>query len=262
VSTDTTPTTDAEARGPGDMSLIGHLHELRNRLVRSALAILVGAVLGWVFYERIFDFLTVPYCDVVEAKGKVCQLTSFDPLEPFGFRAQVAAYSGIFIALPVIFYQLWRFIAPGLYRKEKTYAAAFVAASTTLFLAGAAVAYLTLPKALEFLLSIGGEGIDNLTNVTKYTTLVLFTMAAFGAGFEFPIVLIALQFVGLVQPSTLARWRREAIVGITALAALITPSVDPISMFALAIPLYVFYELSFLVGRLIVKRRERALRSS
>lgn len=151
---------------------------------------------------------------------------------------------------------------PGCIEKEKVYAATFVVVSTTLFLAGAAVAYLTLPKALEFLLSVGGEGINNLTNVTKYTTLVLFTMAAFGVGFEFPIVLIALQFVGIVQPSTLARWRREAVVGITALAALITPSVDPISMFALAIPLYVFYEVSILAGKLIVRRREKALRSS
>ena len=255
-------TTDDETRLAGDMTLVDHLRELRDRLVRSALAILIGALLGWIFYERIFDFLTLPYCDAVGAKRGTCALTSFDPLEPFGFRAQVAAYSGIFFALPVIFYQLWRFIAPGLYRKEKVYAATFVVVSTTLFLAGAAVAYLTLPKALEFLLSVGGEGINNLTNVTKYTTLVLFTMAAFGVGFEFPIVLIALQFVGIVQPSTLARWRREAVVGITALAALITPSVDPSSMFALAIPLYVFYEVSILVGKLIVRRREKALRSS
>lgn len=240
------------------MSLIEHLKELRNRLLKAAGAILVGAVIGWIFYERIFDFLTVPYCDVVEAEGRTCALTSFDPLEPFGFRAQVAGYAGIFIALPVIFYQLWRFIAPGLYRKEKAYAGIFVGVSTTLFLLGAAVAYFTLPKALDFLLNVGGEGIQNLTNVTKYTTLVLFTMAAFGLGFEFPILLIALQFVGIVQPSTLARWRREAIVGISALAALLTPSVDPISMFALAIPLYVFYELSILAGKLIVRRREKA----
>ncbi|MEZ5372180.1 MAG: twin-arginine translocase subunit TatC [Microthrixaceae bacterium] len=253
--------TDTAARSAGDMSLIDHLRELRNRLLKSALAVLVGAVVGWIFYETIFDVLTLPYCDVVEAKGATCTLTSFDPLEPFGFRAQVAAYSGIFIALPVIFYQLWRFIAPGLYRKEKAYAATFVAVSTLLFSAGAAVAYLTLPKALEFLLNVGGDGIENLTNVTKYTTLALFTMAAFGVGFEFPIVLIALQFVGLVEPATLSRWRREAIVGITALAALITPSVDPISMFALAIPLYLFYELSILAGKFIVRRREKALRS-
>lgn len=255
MSTDT----ETDARAPGDMSLVEHLKELRNRLLRAAVAVVIGALLGWIFYERIFDFLTVPYCDVVEAKRQTCALTSFDPLEPFGFRAQVAGYSGIFFALPVIFYQLWRFIAPGLYRKEKAYAAIFVGASTSLFLAGAAIAYLTLPKALDFLLNIGGEGIDNLTNVTKYTKLVLFTMAAFGLGFEFPILLIALQFVGVVQPSTLSKWRREAIVGITALAAIITPSVDPISMFALAIPLYVFYELSILAGKLIVRRREKAL---
>ena len=109
-------TTDDETRLAGDMTLVDHLRELRDRLVRSALAILIGALLGWIFYERIFDFLTLPYCDAVGAKRGTCALTSFDPLEPFGFRAQVAAYSGIFFALPVIFYQLWRFIAPGLYR--------------------------------------------------------------------------------------------------------------------------------------------------
>lgn len=257
MSADTEPSSDV--RLAGDMSLIEHLRELRNRLLRAALAVLVGAVLGWIFYEWIFNLLTLPYCEAVEAKGAACTLTSFDPLEPFGFRAKVAAYSGIFFALPVIFYQLWRFIAPGLYRKEKTYAAVFVGLSTTLFLAGAALAYTTLPKALNFLLNIGGDGIDNLTNVTKYTSLVLFTMAAFGVGFEFPILLIALQFVGIVQPSTLARWRRESIVGIAALSALVTPSTDPISMFTLAIPMYLFYEISILVGKLIVKRREKRL---
>lgn len=237
------------------MPLIEHLRELRSRFLKVALAVVVGSVICWIFYDFLFDLLRHPYCISMESHGQSCKLNSFDPLEQFTFKLQVAGYGGVLLASPILFYQLWRFIAPGLYRNERRYAVGFVGASLALFLFGTVIAYLTLPMALDFLLFIGGDGIQNLTNVTKYVGLALFTMAAFGLGFEFPVVLVALQLLGVVAPTTLARRRREMIVAIAAVAAVITPSSDPFSMFALAIPMYVLYEVSIVLGRAILKRR-------
>lgn len=237
------------------MSLGDHLRELRNRIIKCTLAVVLAMVVAWLMYNRLFELMRRPYCEFAATQKLSCKLYSIDPLEPFTFRLQVTTYAGIFLASPVIFYQLWRFIAPGLYRNEQRYALSFIGSSIALFAAGAYVAYWTMPKALDFLLRIGGSDITNLTRVTPYISLLLFTMLAFAAGFQFPILLVFLQILGIVQPSTLSRWRREAIVVIAAVAALITPSVDPISMFALAIPMYLFYEISIFIGRILVARR-------
>lgn len=239
----------------GHMSLIDHLRELRNRIVKVAIAVVVGMLVAWIFYPSIFAFLRHPYCAFMATQDEPCRLVALDPLEPLTFRLQVATYGGIFLAAPVTFYQMWRFIAPGLYRNERRYAAMFVGSSLVLFFAGAAVAYATMPTALSFLLKIGGDNIENLTRISPYITFLLFTMLAFAAGFQFPILLFFLQITGLVQPETLTKHRREAIVAITALAALLTPSVDPISMFALAIPMYLLYETSIVAARIVKRRR-------
>jgi sec-independent protein translocase protein TatC len=164
----------------------------------------------------------------------------------------------MFLASPVLFYQIWRFISPGLHRNERRYTAAFVGSSVVLFALGAACAYITMPKALDFLLTVGGDQIEQLMRVSSYMSFLMFTMLAFGIGFQFPILLIALQLVGILQTSTLVRWRRESFVGIVFIAAILTPSVDPFSLFALAIPMYLFYEASILVGRWLSPRHEPA----
>jgi sec-independent protein translocase protein TatC len=161
--------------------------------------------------------------------------------------------------MPVILWQLWRFITPGLYPHEKRYAIPFLASALSLFVLGAGLAFYTLPRALQFLISIGGEG--NFVTAfapDKYFTLVTYMMLAFGIGFEFPILLIFLQLVGVLSVQSLKQARRYAIVGICILVAVITPSGDPISMLMLSVPMVVFYEVSILVGRMLERRRKAA----
>jgi sec-independent protein translocase protein TatC len=247
----------------GRMSLIEHLTELRDRLVKSLIAVGVGALVGFVLYQPVFDLLIGPYrelCDGgAETLDENCRLLLTDPLEGFAVRMKVSVYGGIALAMPVLLWQLWRFIAPGLYAREKRYALPFIASALVLFATGAGIAYWTMPKAIEFLVTIAGE--DNVVvaySPAKYFQLIVYMMLAFGIGFQFPIVLVFLQLVGLVTPENLASVRRYAIVGIAVLVAVITPSGDPISMLALSIPMILFYEVAIVVGRLVLRRRESA----
>ena len=151
----------------------------------------------------------------------------------------------------MILWQVWRFVTPGLRRHERRYAVPFVAASLVLFAAGATLALVSLPHALRFLGSVGGPTLQQIYDPNKYVGLVMALMTVFGLTFEFPVILVALELVGVVRPSTLAARRRWAIVAIVTGAAVITPSGDPFSMLALALPLYVFYEVSILLGKLL-----------
>ena len=155
------------------------------------------------------------------------------------------------VALPVLLYQLWLFIVPGLTARERKWAIPFVAVSIVLFLLGALAALITLPAALNFLLSVGGETLSPLLTVDKYVGFVIFTILAFGLGFEFPILLISLSAAGVLTYETMRKYRRQVILGLAIFAAVITPSPDPISMLALLIPLYFFYEGAILVSRLL-----------
>jgi sec-independent protein translocase protein TatC len=172
---------------------------------------------------------------------------------------RMAAYGGVFIAMPVILWQLWRFITPGLYSHEKRYAIPFLASAITLFALGAGIAFWTLPKALEFLIDIGGQ--DNFVTAfapDKYFKLITYMMLAFGIGFEFPILLIFLKMAGIIQVSQLRRWRRYAVVGITVAVAVITPSGDPFSMLALSVPMVIFYEVAIWVGWAMDRKKRKA----
>jgi sec-independent protein translocase protein TatC len=239
----------------GQMSIWEHLRELRSRLFKCLIAVAIGVVVAWMLYPRIFDLLVGPLQD--NAEGTIeGSLFALDPLEPFGVRIKIATYTGIMFAMPVLLWQLWRFISPGLYRNEKKYAVLFVGFGMLLFVMGAAIAFWTLPKALEFLQAIGGDGFTEAYSAAKYLRLVVYMMLAFGLGFEFPILLVFLQLVGLVTTSQLRQFRRYAIVGISVVVAVITPSADPISMLALTIPMVLFYEIAIIIGRI----RERRLR--
>src|SRR4051812_46871511 len=245
------------AADPGHMSLMSHLIELRSRLIKCALAVAIGAAVGWVLYIPVLGFLTQPLKELSNSSQQLFpgtgNLLATDPLEPFAIRLKVSMYLGIFVAMPVILWQLWRFIAPGLYKNEKKYAMAFIASALTLFFAGAAIAYWTLPKALDFLSAIGGDDFVNGYTAQKYLMLIVYMMLAFGAGFEFPIVLIFLQLMNVLKVEQLTTFRRWAYVFIAVLAAVITPSADPISMCALMFPMWIFYEICILFG--VIRRR-------
>jgi sec-independent protein translocase protein TatC len=186
-----------------------------------------------------------------------CGLLVTNPLEGFGLRTTIALYGGIALAMPVILWQAWRFIAPGLYKHERRYAVPFVVLGAVLFALGSALAYWTIPKALDFLISIGGPDLITVYSAKPYLSLIIKMMVAFGLGFEFPLLLAFLQMVGVVKPQGLAKARRYAAVGIVVLVAVITPSGDPISLCVLAAPMYLFYEGSIIFGKIWVRRRAR-----
>ena len=240
------------------MSLVEHLAELRRRLVICAIALTVCGIVAFFLYNPVLHFLREPYCDAIRARhlrnsGVGCNLIITDPLEGFTTRLKVSGYLALFLASPIWLWQVWRFVTPGLHKREKRYAIPFIVCSILLFLAGAAVAILTFPKALDFLIGVSGQGISTFFSPSRYISLYVLVMAAFGAAFEFPILLVFLELAGVVPSKKLSQWRRPAIVVIFVVAAVITPSQDPYSLFAMAIPMYVFYEMSILIGKILKK---------
>ncbi|HZN12862.1 MAG TPA: twin-arginine translocase subunit TatC [Acidimicrobiales bacterium] len=234
------------------MTLVEHLTELRRRLFIAILAVVLGAIVAFVLYDHILSFLIHPYCAVLP-KGKECNLFIQDPLEGFAARLKVAGYGGLMLALPIVLWQLWRFITPGLNPKEKRYAIPFVLTSMVLFFLGAALAYLTFSKALSFLQSVGGSNFQEIYSPSKYLRLIILMFFAFGLSFEFPVVLVALEMAGVLPSAKLRGWRRQAFLIIVIFAAVITPSQDPYTLFAMSIPMYIFYEASILIGRILKK---------
>ncbi|MEW6154609.1 MAG: twin-arginine translocase subunit TatC [Actinomycetota bacterium] len=229
------------------MSLVEHLTELRRRLIISVIATVLGTVVAFMAYNRILDFLIGPYTDLT---GRT-QLLITDPLEGFTTRLKVAAFGGLVLASPVVLWQIWRFITPGLHKREKKYAIPFIVASILLFLLGAALAIFSFPQALRFLIGIGGENLDAFFSPSKYLGLLLQMIVGFGVAFEFPVLLVFLQLARVVSSRKLRSWRRPVIVIIVALAALITPSQDPYTLFLMAGPMYLFYEASIVIGRIL-----------
>ena len=243
--------------GPGDtMTLTEHLAELRTRIIRATLAVVVGIIVLLALYDQVLAFMRKPYNDLCKAKPNLnCDLTFLGPLEGFTTRLTICTYGGIIVALPVIMWQLWRFIVPALHAKEKKYAIPFILSSVGLFLLGGLVAYFTLTPALDFLISWAGTDVKANFQVSKYVSLFGLMIAAFGVTFEFPVLLVFLQIVGVLTPQTLLKQWRYATVIIFVIAAVITPSGDPYSMMAMAIPMMLFYLISVVIGRFIQKRK-------
>jgi sec-independent protein translocase protein TatC len=241
-----TPAGDSGAH----MTVIEHLGELRRRLIICLVAVGACAVVAFAAYDPILEFLQDPYCDVVGPGGN-CRFLATSVLDPFAIRLQIATYGGLILAAPIVFWQLWRFVAPGLTSRERRYAVPFIVSSVVLFALGGYIAYLTFPRALDFLVHIGGTSLDVRPTPTKYLQLILLMILAFGLSFEFPVFLVFLELVGVVTSAQLRRWRRWAVVGIVAFAAVITPSQDPYSLFAMAVPMWLFYEAAILLGRVL-----------
>jgi sec-independent protein translocase protein TatC len=245
----------------GAMTLSGHLAELRQRLIVSFIVFILAAVVAYIFYNEILRFFLHPYCIQAHLQGNHCALTVFGPLDAFMVRLNVTGYGGIFLASPVIVFELWRFVTPGLKANEKRYAIPFALSTVALFFLGAFVAWLTFPHALGFLHAVGGSNINDLFTPSKYLGLIIALMVIFGATFEFPVVLVGLELAGVLKPQQLAHWRRPAIVLIVIFAGVVTPSSDPFSMLAMAVPMLLFYEASIHIGRLVTRNRERAAKA-
>jgi sec-independent protein translocase protein TatC len=242
----------------GQMTLIEHLRELRHRLILCLWALVVGAVGGFFLYEPAMRLIRAPYCDFLRDnpdrapfQSSGCSLVFLSAIDGFLIMVKVIVFLALVIALPIILYQLWLFIVPGLTERERRWAIPFVGMSLVLFLLGGLVAFLTLPKALGFLLGVGGDFVNPLLTVDKYVGFVIFTVLAFALAFEFPILLISLTAAGVLSSDMLRKHRRYVILGLAIFAAIITPSPDPISMLALLVPLTLFYEGAIIVSRLI-----------
>ena len=231
------------------MTVVEHLSELRRRIIISAIAVSIAAIVCFIFSESIIRFFVNYYRDATH--GEKDALIFLGPLDAFLTRIKIATYGGIVLALPVWLFELWRFITPGLNPNEKRYAIPFIFSSIALFALGGYIALLTLPKALEFLLDIGGSQLRPELTADKYLGLVSLMIIAFGVAFEFPVVLVFLLLARVLTTQQLRRWRRPAILIIVVFAAVITPSQDPYSLFAMAVPMYIFYELSIMIGRVL-----------
>ncbi len=250
----------SEAERTGTMSVMEHLEELRRRIIIAGVAVLLGAVVGWFLYPAVLDLLREPFCQYLREHPEVrppagCDLVFNSPVDAFLTKLKMVGFLGLIVALPLVLYQLWAFIVPGLTSREKKWSVPFILTSTLLFLLGAAFSIWTLPKALDFLLGFAGEAVVPLITFDRYLGFVTLVTLAFGVSFLFPVILVFLEAVGVLSWQRLASWRRWAILGISVFAAVITPSGDPYTMLAMMIPMYVFYEGSIIIGRFMKRGR-------
>ncbi|MDP8977367.1 MAG: twin-arginine translocase subunit TatC [Actinomycetota bacterium] len=251
-----------QPRAAGEMTLVEHLAELRARLVKSGIAVAVGFAVGFALRERVFALLIRPYCQLprtLRAGSSAfdpdeCSLVFTDPLGAFFISLKAAAVVAVVVAAPVVCYQLWRFVTPGLEDVERRYSLPFVVISQLLFLGGAVFSYLVIPRGLELLLSFAGPNVVSLMEANRYLTFILHTMLAFGVAFELPLILVTLSLMGVVTSESLRRHRRHALLGVFAAAAILTPTQDPLTMSLMAVPLVGLYEVAALAARLIERR--------
>ncbi len=241
----------------GEMSLIEHLRELRTRLFRAAIALTIGTVIGYVVFPYVLDLLIEPYCRVLGDGRENCNLIALRPLEPFSVRIRASMVMGLFLGGPVIFYQLWRFITPGLTARERRFTLPFVVLSQVMLGAGIVFAYLIIPQALTVLLAMGGPRIEAFLSATEYLSFFLRLCLAFAMVFELPLVLTALVLVGVLDHSSLKRGRPYAVVAMVTLAALVTPTTDAVTLLAVSAPMLLFYEASILFAWVVARRRRR-----
>jgi len=245
-----------KANPMGRMGVLEHLTELRIRIIRSLTAVLIGGIAGWILYPEILNFILDPYCETL---GTDCTLRVDEPLEGLNTRFMVSAYVGIALAVPIWLWQFWKFVSPGLHKGERRQGLLLVGSGIVLFVAGTTLAFLTLPRALDFLVSVGGTDLITEFRAKAYISFVIKMMLAFGLGFQLPVILIILQRLGILSYVTLRKQWRYAVVIIVVVVAVLTPSGDPISLLALAVPMYLLYELSILYGWL---RRRRLTKNS
>ncbi|MGP4004355.1 twin-arginine translocase subunit TatC [Streptomyces sp. 8N706] len=253
----------------GRMPLAEHLRELRNRLVKSVLAVVAITLVAAFYYEPIADFLTAPiresvgctasFKEIADQGDNCAQLTIDGLLGPFTIMIKVALMTGVVLACPVWLYQLWAFLAPGLHRNEKKYALSFVGAGIPLFLAGGYFAYLILPTSAAALIGLtpDGLGISNLVKLDDYLDIVTRLVIVFGLAFELPLLLVLLNLGGVISGRRMLGWWRWMIMCITVFSAVATPTGDPMTMLALAAPIVVLYYAAVGISLLNDRRRSR-----
>jgi sec-independent protein translocase protein TatC len=240
------------------MSLGDHLRELRNRLTIAGIAILLGAIVGWIYYNQVIDALTKPLKDLQATRtgGGVVDINFAGMTDAFALQLTTSIFVGVLIASPVWLFQLWGFIVPGLTKKEKLIARLFVVAAVPLFLAGCFFAFIMVPKAVAVLLGFTPQGAYNLQDGSQYLNFVLKFIVAFGCAFLLPVFLIALNLVGILPASAMLKSWRPAVMVIFVFAAVMTPTPDAYTMLFLATPMIVLYFASVGLAFVFDRRKE------
>jgi sec-independent protein translocase protein TatC len=246
-----------------EMSFLDHLEELRWRLIKAMLSVFACAILCWVFIDTIMeDVLLRPVMTINENLGPGQQPINLQNLKPFGqvfLYMEVAFIGGFIVAIPYVLTQFWRFIAPGLFPRERRYIFRIVAFTSVCFLSGIAFAYFVmLPTALHFFAGFGTAEIENNIAINEYMAFIIGVMLGAAIVFELPMVSWFLSKLGILTPEFMKQYRRHAIVGILIIAALLTPGTDPISQLLLAIPLMLLYELSIWISRMAWRGKEQS----
>jgi sec-independent protein translocase protein TatC len=243
----------------GRMPLFDHLRELRNRVVKSALALVAGMVVGFIFFNPVWHFIEKPLCEAYIRGHTGCrqlgvnQLVLNGPLDAFYLRVKVALIVGIVLSSPVWLYQVWSFIAPGLYAREKRWGYYFIGTAVPLFLIGNTLAYLSLGRSMHYLLGLTPGGVSNLIQVDLYMSFVMTMMLMFGLAFELPLLIVMLNMAGILTHERFKKWRRVMIFGTFLIAGIANPSPDPITMLILGGACALLVE----VAELIVWRHDR-----
>jgi sec-independent protein translocase protein TatC len=243
-----------------EMSLIEHLRELRTRLLKASVAIVIGTVAAWGFYPQIFDILSQPVNEIVEkaqANGRDVRLVLGGVADAFILQIKVSVVTSLLITCPIWIYQLWRFITPGLYRKEKLRAYLFAAVATPLFVGGAVLAYLLLPLGLSILFGFTPLGVGNYVPVDRYLSFFLRMVLVFGISFLTPLFIVMLNIFDILEAKAItSRWR-VVVLGVFAFAAVATPTGDPVNMTLLAAPVLLLISIATFIAWLNDKRRAR-----
>jgi sec-independent protein translocase protein TatC len=245
------------------MTLVAHLTELRNRIAKALLALLLATAVAFWWYEHgLGEFIRAPYCGLDPAlrygdDDTGCGLLIIDVFGGVFIRLKVAFLAGAVLSAPFWLYQLWAFITPGLKRNEKRYGVGFVAVSTLLFALGAVLAYISLAAGLELLLGLAGEGTIVALTAQDYIGFVLSLLIAFGVSFEVPLIAVALNLVGVLTYEVLSKSRRWIFFLTIVFAAFVTPTQDPFTMLLMAIPMIVLFEGAIQIARVVDKRRAR-----
>lgn len=238
--------TEEERRQP----ILEHLNELRWRLVKSAVALTIGAIIAFFFRDWLFELLESPYRLAI---GNTDALAQFQVTEGFSVAMRLALFGGTLLASPILLYQIWAFVNPALTRQERKWTVPIVIALAVLFSGGVVFGYIILPRGLEFLLGIQ-SGLEPIIGVSSYISLALRFLLVFGLAFEFPVFLFAASAAGLLSSDQLGRGRRWAVLLIVTIGAVVTPTGDPLTLLALSIPLYLLYELTILLVKLILRK--------